>query len=645
MKAVKAIVVIPAILALVGGCSSKFIGHKLGAERDEDTPIIETGIPIVMNRPEFQLSVENIKVDNKPVIKSTIAVKWVPDNNQRYTLALDPALFVDSSFLHTFDAEGNFTAGAGTTRSKVVETIKSLGTLSTSVLSLAALFDISSPVKALRDAVEVSARGECTEDRENSHSGIFANIPLDKTDVRSAIVWRWKRYEEIGERASKGDGDKEVLKRIHYVNEQEQNCFRKINEKISIESDAALKDGRESYKKLRTDFEAAYKDNVDGFDLHLMSVASIDGIVNDGRSLVIVALVGADLNIRIFDASGKKVIDKPENELLSGEALAALKLQFNSLPDEPSISLEDKKKIIKNATLITGHTHTDNYAKVIELINERDIVKLKERTSIIDAAEISATTFEDAEYALLAAQVFIIQDEINNGQKQVLDAIINMEEPMWRARHALEYSDHIKLSLKEAMLLSPGSTKRTTKLTRWSTLNTELDFILRTADLRTQINNLEAYLAKKLPDLKVGANVHPYPIEDREKVSSQLVAVKEAYTTVRNKVLEAAGTINVDITPVPVPQPAPCDCPKPPPPTAALELVKNMVIPRATQSFVALKRDELPKDAPSYVLVLESADGLPLLSAPELEQEIITNATLSAGHTQSEAILPKGENK
>jgi hypothetical protein len=52
-------------------------------------------------------------------------------------------------------------------------------------------------------------------------------------------------------------------------------------------------------------------------NLRLMSVAAADGLVNEGRNLVIVALVGTDLHIRIFDASGEKVVDKAENELLS----------------------------------------------------------------------------------------------------------------------------------------------------------------------------------------------------------------------------------------------------------------------------------------------------------------------------------------
>lgn len=93
-----------------------------------------------------------------------------------------------------------------------------------------------------------------------------------------------------------------------------------------------------------------------GYDLHLMSVDTADGLVGEGRSLVVVALVGADLHIGIFDASGDKVVDKAGNELISGQALTALKLRLNPLPDESSLSEEDKREIIRNATSSAGHT-------------------------------------------------------------------------------------------------------------------------------------------------------------------------------------------------------------------------------------------------------------------------------------------------
>lgn len=103
-----------------------------------------------------------------------------------------------------------------------------------------------------------------------------------------------------------------------------------------------------------------------GYDLRWMLVDASDGLLNEGRNLVIVALVGTELHIRIFDANGKRVIDKAENELISGETLKALKKQLNPLPDESGLSQEEKQKFVRNATSIAGHTHsTDGEKKSI----------------------------------------------------------------------------------------------------------------------------------------------------------------------------------------------------------------------------------------------------------------------------------------
>ena len=90
------------------------------------------------------------------------------------------------------------------------------------------------------------------------------------------------------------------------------------------------------------------------YDLRLMSVNSVDRLVKKGRNLVIVALVGTDLHIRIFDASGNKVADKAEKQLVAGERMTALKKWLNPIPDK--LEDEDEKTIIQDATSIAGYT-------------------------------------------------------------------------------------------------------------------------------------------------------------------------------------------------------------------------------------------------------------------------------------------------
>jgi hypothetical protein len=114
----------------------------------------------------------------------------------------------------------------------------------------------------------------------------------------------------------------------------------------------------------------AEEDTSETWELHLMSVASTKDLLDvghEGRNLIIVALVGTDLYIRIFDASGEKVVDKAESELISGEILTALKKRLNPFPEESSLSKEDKQEIIRNATSIAGHTSSEfsPYEKIV----------------------------------------------------------------------------------------------------------------------------------------------------------------------------------------------------------------------------------------------------------------------------------------
>ena len=98
------------------------------------------------------------------------------------------------------------------------------------------------------------------------------------------------------------------------------------------------------------------------YALHLRSVTNTGDLEDEGRSLVIVARVGDQLHIRIFDASGVKVVDKAENELFGGRALAFLRQLSDPLPAENRLSEDEKQKIIENAASCAEL----RYAKVTE---------------------------------------------------------------------------------------------------------------------------------------------------------------------------------------------------------------------------------------------------------------------------------------
>ena len=137
-------------------------------------------------------------------------------------------------------------------------------------------------------------------------------------------------------------------------------------------------------------------DRTYGYDLCLMSVKTTDKLEGEGRYLVIVALVGdsdgKDLHIRIFDASGDKVVDKTEKQLEGGEMLTALKQQLEKLKsqegkqeiiDGSNLSREDRQKIIRKATSSAGLTC--NYDDETE---EHTLIALATNASLCDEVAV-----------------------------------------------------------------------------------------------------------------------------------------------------------------------------------------------------------------------------------------------------------------
>jgi hypothetical protein len=105
--------------------------------------------------------------------------------------------------------------------------------------------------------------------------------------------------------------------------------------------------------------EADANNGLQGYDLRLVApVNQSDNLPEAGRHLVIVALVGADLHIRIFDENGERVIDKQEKELVGGDTLSAIKKQLKILPEESHLSQEQKQKLLRDVTSIAGYTRS-----------------------------------------------------------------------------------------------------------------------------------------------------------------------------------------------------------------------------------------------------------------------------------------------
>jgi hypothetical protein len=91
-----------------------------------------------------------------------------------------------------------------------------------------------------------------------------------------------------------------------------------------------------------------------GDNLKFVVVGTPAALPREGRDLIVVSLVGPQLHIRIFDSDGKKIVDKPEHELVQGETLADLKQILTSSSDYSLFLGERKHRVVQGVALVIG---------------------------------------------------------------------------------------------------------------------------------------------------------------------------------------------------------------------------------------------------------------------------------------------------
>lgn len=89
-------------------------------------------------------------------------------------------------------------------------------------------------------------------------------------------------------------------------------------------------------------------------DLLILSVGSTVDLQREGRHLIIVALVGSELHVRVFDGDGKMVVDKAGHELAPGQEKAELEELLRGGHDLAAVAKERKQRIIEGAASVIG---------------------------------------------------------------------------------------------------------------------------------------------------------------------------------------------------------------------------------------------------------------------------------------------------
>jgi hypothetical protein len=95
----------------------------------------------------------------------------------------------------------------------------------------------------------------------------------------------------------------------------------------------------------------------DGYDLNVVAAGSVEELPEEGNSQVILAHVGEDLHISIFDAGGRQDVNVSEADLLPGKKLTGLKEKLGTLDLSRASELgqAERDEIISMAASLTDH--------------------------------------------------------------------------------------------------------------------------------------------------------------------------------------------------------------------------------------------------------------------------------------------------
>ena len=257
-----AIAALGAVLTLAG-CTTTYVGQKLDPDGKLTKP---GGVPFVLTKPGYTVAVTADAGDaTKPVY--TLTVQYVPDATQRFTVALDPALFVNGKLDLDLGSSGNLTGAAATTSTRVIDTFGSLKAQSTGLL------DAGSTLSAYKAAVKSTDDPGCP----SVSSSIDEFEQEAGREVGTQMNAKRLQAEWVGER-------------LHYIDQSQRNCMTAVVAKSIKEKQEDLSEG--IYKKALEASEAVAKDNAELALLNRQIKAEVAALNEDGLSKIADGLNG-----------------------------------------------------------------------------------------------------------------------------------------------------------------------------------------------------------------------------------------------------------------------------------------------------------------------------------------------------------------
>lgn len=229
-----------AFAVLVSGCST-YRGHKIGS--DGKLPNEKTGIPFQMTKPEYTLNIMPSPND-ATVPNYTVVATHVPDPENRYSLALDPASFADSTFLMKFGAYGNLLQNTGGTTSRVVATLTAASGFAVDVISK--LRDEKTAYQDWKTTIGKDVSLECKR-KEAVRDNVSSPVPTKA--VQLVILDDIERIERLGNAKDDDAKRTQVLRFYHPRTTVQRDCLRSIHTTLSSKAAAVDKNAKVVYQK------------------------------------------------------------------------------------------------------------------------------------------------------------------------------------------------------------------------------------------------------------------------------------------------------------------------------------------------------------------------------------------------------------
>lgn len=315
------------VLALVigatamAGCTT-YVGHKLPP--DGALPTGKTsGIPFVMTRPEYSVDIAPDANDPTKAVY-TLKSKDVPDPTQRYTIALDPALFVDGTLDLAFGELGNITSATATTTSRVVATIESVVSFAINKAASAVAKDMGTSLGAYRKVLRGAKASECTK----TVNGTALNLVLD-SQLQKLLDEANLEQTETDETKRTAKASSLVAARFHYLNQEQKACLAAV----VPDAKTSLNEGLGEVEKNYLTALAAAKDAGKDSKLAQEWIANLEAAVKSQDVAAVEVLAKSATvpdSVTKVSAAAKTFI----NTALDAKRLSLMSEQFAFMPPE-----------------------------------------------------------------------------------------------------------------------------------------------------------------------------------------------------------------------------------------------------------------------------------------------------------------------